>query len=282
MASTRPRLWTVVLAIVFTPIAVALAQAAGIGLLAVWCRVDEDSDWNLLKHLMKVTASSHAALLLNGLSQLATAGIAITAAWLSPQPLTRRLGLTRPKLSVPEVGVLMLGTIVPSALGVALASRVRSLAEDIPSADVDRVIQNHSSVFIIYISLVPAIAEELLFRGYIQLRLLERWPGWLAVVVSSMLFAVQHVGVYTSICALATGLWFGVVAWRTRSVIPSMLCHMFINLLWAVVNSWRSQQMGSDVLMNICYVALVIIGCCAFLFSIYILVMSCDNVCDAH
>ena len=36
--------------------------------------------------------------------------------------------------------------------------------------------------------------------------------------------------------ALPLGVWFGVIAWRVGSIVPTIVCHAFIN---GGVNAWR-------------------------------------------
>ncbi len=74
--------------------------------------------------------------------------------------------------------------------------------------------------------LIP-IAEECLFRGLI----LEALPKTLGLPVSALLFAVAH-GVNLYCFALFFfGLVLGMVALRTRSLLPCILFHGLFNLL---------------------------------------------------
>jgi membrane protease YdiL (CAAX protease family) len=77
----------------------------------------------------------------------------------------------------------------------------------------------------LFVSLVPAICEEALFRGVGQRRLLERWPPAAAVGVAGLFFALGHGDVQHALMVLPLGLWFGFVAWRTGSTRASALCH---------------------------------------------------------
>lgn len=72
--------------------------------------------------------------------------------------------------------------------------------------------------------LIPAAAEEALFRGYPLQTLLRAWPIWIALVPTSLLFASIHLlnpnvvpGVSFVNTALA-GMWLAVAYWRTRSL----------------------------------------------------------------
>lgn len=73
------------------------------------------------------------------------------------------------------------------------------------------------------IFLVGAAAEEMLFRGYPLQTLLRSWPGWLAVVPASLLFAAvhlrnPHVSGFTFLNTALAGVWLGAAYVRTRSL----------------------------------------------------------------
>jgi membrane protease YdiL (CAAX protease family) len=90
-------------------------------------------------------------------------------------------------------------------------------------------------LLILFIVAVPAVTEEIAFRGYIQRRLLKCWPPWAAILLSSALFGILHMTPYAAVNAFAIGLWLGIVAWRTNSVWPGVLCHALVNA-WGI--SW--------------------------------------------
>jgi membrane protease YdiL (CAAX protease family) len=89
---------------------------------------------------------------------------------------------------------------------------------------------------VLFIAIVPGIVEEVFYRGYIQRRLLQRWkPAW-AIGVTAIIFALMHVTPLAIVSLFPLSIWLGVVAWRSNSVYPTMLCHAFIN---GSVNVWR-------------------------------------------
>jgi len=90
---------------------------------------------------------------------------------------------------------------------------------------------------------VVAVPEELFFRGYLLVRLEERWPsgrrlfgapvGW-PLLVSSVLFAVGHLLVSFDPQTLAVffpALVFGWMRARTGSIAAGALFHALCNLL---------------------------------------------------
>jgi membrane protease YdiL (CAAX protease family) len=81
------------------------------------------------------------------------------------------------------------------------------------------------------LAIYPVI-EEVLYRGFV-LQLFRRYsPGWVAVLGSTLFFAVTHIGggLQNVIFALATGLVLSWLVLRTESLYPSILCHATVNL----------------------------------------------------
>ena len=80
-------------------------------------------------------------------------------------------------------------------------------------------------------ALVPAICEELAFRGFIFGGLV-RQKGWLrAIIVTALMFGISHGVLQQSIAATVMGLLLGWVALRTASVLPCILIHFTNNAL---------------------------------------------------
>jgi len=90
-------------------------------------------------------------------------------------------------------------------------------------------------------SLVSPITEESAFRGYCQVILEREFPSTMAVVISSALFALAHVthGLLWPklLVYFLVGLVFGVPAYLSNSILPSIPVHIigdltFFTLVW--------------------------------------------------
>ena len=90
-------------------------------------------------------------------------------------------------------------------------------------------------VFVLFIALVPAFVEELFFRGYMQRRLMARWRPSAAIPTVAVIFAAFHGSPLAALGVLPLGLCFGILAWRTGSLWPGIVCHAFVN---GAVNLW--------------------------------------------
>ena len=92
------------------------------------------------------------------------------------------------------------------------------------------------------LGLVPAISEELLFRGFLWSALRRRFgpvPTWL---LTSLVFSLMHVlspAMLTPerfLPSLLLGLVLGWIAWQSGSVLPGILLHAVHNTLLVTVS----------------------------------------------
>jgi membrane protease YdiL (CAAX protease family) len=102
----------------------------------------------------------------------------------------------------------------------------------------DRITLTTALPFLLSVSLFPGFFEELFWRGYVQRRLLARWSPWIAISVTALIFGLFHVTPHSIVNAFIVGLWLGVLAYKTDSIWPGVVCHAFIN------GSWNLYQVG--------------------------------------
>ncbi len=100
---------------------------------------------------------------------------------------------------------------------------------------------------LVALALIPAVCEELFFRGYLLTSLRTGMATPLAIVLSGCLFGLFHVIVMESLfferfvptCFL--GIILGWVCYRTGSVLPGMLLHSLHNGLLLSVSSFTKE-----------------------------------------
>ena len=78
--------------------------------------------------------------------------------------------------------------------------------------------------------LLPALAEESAFRGFMVARL-ARFGPWVAIASTTVLFAVFHHEMYGVPTYLGMGIFLGWLSWRSGSIWPSAAAHATNNLL---------------------------------------------------
>ncbi len=90
-----------------------------------------------------------------------------------------------------------------------------------------------------YVSLVVAVCvapfcEEIFFRSFTFMGLLGDMPAGIAIVLSSLIFAVAHGDPGSFIVLFCIGLALAFLRWRTRSIWPGIILHLLNNALGAL------------------------------------------------
>ncbi|MEO6771411.1 MAG: type II CAAX endopeptidase family protein [Kofleriaceae bacterium] len=104
-------------------------------------------------------------------------------------------------------------------------------------------------VSLIVLGLLPAIGEELVFRGVFA-RSLARLP-LVAIVGSAALFSIYHTVPAQMLGTFPLGLALGLLAVRSRSIVPGMIAHFLNNATVLVVE--RLNVTGLDHHPNLAF-----------------------------
>ena len=86
-----------------------------------------------------------------------------------------------------------------------------------------------AATYMLVFAVLPAVCEELAFRGFILTGLRRRFRTGTAVVICSFLFAISHMNVFQFLPTFALGLVLGLLAVRGGSVLPGMAFHLVHN-----------------------------------------------------
>jgi uncharacterized protein len=78
---------------------------------------------------------------------------------------------------------------------------------------------------------VAALAEEMLFRGMVQQTLESVHETGKAILLSAIFFALLHLNPWWMIQITLLGLALGYMAWKSDSIIPTVIIHGLNNLL---------------------------------------------------
>ena len=155
---------------------------------------------------------------------------AIIPALLSSRPWKERLGLRRPAISTRTWLALALATPTIQVCSALFASLFFDLTK--PSSHLEQLsnlLLGQSGLGLVLVVLcaavLPGLSEELFFRGFVREGLARRHGFALAILVPAVFFAAAHMDPMHSTAVLPLGIWFGLIAWWTRSTIPAMLAH---------------------------------------------------------
>lgn len=83
---------------------------------------------------------------------------------------------------------------------------------------------------VLLVGIIPAICEEIFFRGII-LKFLHTWlrKPWLSIICSALVFASVHGSVYNFLPITITGIVLAWVYFQTSSLWLNILLHLFFN-----------------------------------------------------
>lgn len=87
---------------------------------------------------------------------------------------------------------------------------------------------------LINVALVPAICEEVLFRGYVLRSFEKSWGIIAAIIVSSIVFGMFHIQLGNIIPLATLGAVLALMTWLSGSIWPAVVAH-FLNNGAAVV-----------------------------------------------
>ncbi len=179
---------------------------------------------------------------------------------------------------MPLVGIPLLIVAAPCVYSIAVAVLLLIGGPSIVMEDVGEslrsVISAGAYLPFVFFALVPGVCEELLFRGYMQTRLMQCWGRtprgtFAAIAITSALFGVVHGDPKWMVVAWILGMWMGFVAWRTGAIWTSMICHaannsipfalgLFVGFDPEQITNFQATTIGGLwILSAVCFVAAV-------------------------
>lgn len=243
LAGPRPRVWPVFLIYVLALVLEVLVAAVVLTVIATATRgtafklADVEA---VSKTPLGLLASVVCALVIIGVMVLAGAS-------LSPAPWRERL-----RLRVVPMTAWSLVTGIAGILGIGLMLQGLDGLSWIPHSTtlemLEKVLKGLSApalaAAVVVIGVLPGIAEELLFRGYIQTRFAERWGSHWAIVWTSLMFGVIHLDPVQGSYAVLVGALLGYMTERTGSIVPAMICHAANNTIATLLTAGHVEFVG--------------------------------------
>ena len=96
-------------------------------------------------------------------------------------------------------------------------------------------------VLILVMAVMPAIGEELLFRGFLMGTLKPKCKAWLTIAVTTFIFAAFHMSLIKLFTIGIVGLGLTWVTYKTGSIAASMCVHFLNNLMSVLISVYPEQ-----------------------------------------
>ncbi|MDH7605633.1 MAG: CPBP family intramembrane metalloprotease [Melioribacter sp.] len=87
---------------------------------------------------------------------------------------------------------------------------------------------------ILIVAVVPALCEEVFFRGYVQSSFEHKFKPLMSALLTAFFFGIYHFNPYGLIPLIALGTYFGFAAYMSNSIFVPMTLH-FLNNFLAVI-----------------------------------------------
>lgn len=184
-------------------------------------------------------------------------------------PSTGQLPL-KPKRSLPPLafgralcvgyaGMIVANLACALVLGLIRLALGRSPVQDLVGQMLDTLSPAGALLLVV---LVPAIMEELVFRGYLYKKLIRFGEGPY-ILVSALFFGTFHANFEQFLYAFVLGAWLAYLVCRTGTVLYGMMIHLFVNFYSANVLVQIGDGMVASVLS---WVMLLVVGLGCVLF----------------
>lgn len=90
---------------------------------------------------------------------------------------------------------------------------------------------NELFIVTIVIAIIPAISEELLFRGIVQTNFIKGLGAKSGIIITGLLFALFHFNPFSFFGLLIIGIYFSFLVYKTNSIYTSIIGHFTNNFI---------------------------------------------------
>jgi membrane protease YdiL (CAAX protease family) len=169
-------------------------------------------------------------------------------------------------------GYMLLQEAIPLPLKVQqLVDMLKELFEETYRMLVSAQSPGELIFVVVTVALVPAVCEELLFRGLVQRDLESAVGGGRSAVFTGIIFGLFHLNPLSVVPLIALGVFFGFLVYRSQNITLAMVAHFLNNFLatvavyfqidedFMVVTSFGSAGAGA-IAANTALFALVFLG----------------------
>ncbi len=125
-------------------------------------------------------------------------------------------------------------------LSMLLTSLFKESTQNVEAAFTE-ITQQPFILLVIVVALMPAVGEELLFRGLVFGSLRSRIQVKWAILISALIFGLFHMSLVKFLPTACLGALFAYIVWRGKSIFLSMMLHFINNLLSVLAMKYQEE-----------------------------------------
>lgn len=132
--------------------------------------------------------------------------------------------------------ISLIGIFIISFIYVFLLSSVFGI--EAPASKIEILVSNRSvsnTILLIVVAFVGPVVEEVFFRGFLYSAFKKSWGVFPALFLSSILFSVVHLQVYSFVPLFFIGWLLAYLFEKTRSLFPAIFLHAVYNLILILI-----------------------------------------------
>ena len=92
-----------------------------------------------------------------------------------------------------------------------------------------------ASFIVLVVAVVPAVCEEIFFRGYVQKSFEFRIKPFTSALLTAVFFGLYHFNPYGLIALIGLGLYFGFAAYTSNSIFIPIILHFLNNFIAVII-----------------------------------------------
>lgn len=182
--------------------------------------------------------------------------------WAVPHFETNKVSLIVYAISIPLI--IAMAIIMEAIISlIPMPNYIRELFEQMIQLDM---------VGYITLGIAAPILEELVFRGIVLKKFLEKYNPYRAIIYSALIFGIGHLNPWQFIAAFTIGIAIGWLYWKTRSIWPGIFIH-FVNNSFSFYLAKKYNDIDitfSEIIGNPYYYISLLLLCALVCYSIYI------------
>lgn len=100
---------------------------------------------------------------------------------------------------------------------------------------------------VFYLGVVPAVCEEIMYRGYVMRSLEKKWGMIAAILISGVIFGMYHIQPSNVLPLSALGILLAYVTYASNSLVPAMLAHLVNNGGQVIASSYYPEMLEQEM-----------------------------------
>ena len=176
-------------------------------------------------------------------TQILILAMPLLLAWYMKSDVKTLFSLKVPKVKALAGGFILYVGVYALMLVVSVAlTRVFPESAQNTQMTFEVLMEQPFMLVVLVMAIMPAIGEELYFRGLILGSLRHRYSAVWAIVVSSIIFGAFHLSLVKILPTGMLGACFAYVAYQSGSIYIGMFLHFFNNLMSAITMKYPQQM----------------------------------------